>query len=363
MNVKILEKNGKWFYCFLNGNKKSMRVCRGCKTKKEAEVFVSKLKFTKSSPYLIKNIAKDMFVKNSLHLERLYQLGKRFSENTIEQKKHFIDLIIKDFGNEEINKLNFAKVQKMLLQDSHSPSWKNMYFEVFFCIYDETIYKCPKAVPRPCFQHFIRRSKKCNVFTEEELRSLFKPEIWRSYDIFLFFFTTFSCGLRLGEIRGLKVKQILFEQKTLVVDGFCKRNGERTNYCKKGTPENPKIRVVPIPTETLQLLSDYIKKNHLFSEDFVFMKDEKPLRGEYVRKWFYRAMEAAGIERGEKRLVPHSLRFNFVTKLRQELPLESVQKMVGHTSGEMTEYYTRFGLKELIAGLDDSREAIEKLFS
>lgn len=361
MNVKITEKDGKWFYAFQNGASVSKRVCRGCKSRKEAEEFVSKLKFTKSSPYLIKNIAKDMFVPGSLHAERLFQLGKTLTERTFEHKRHYIDLIIKDFGEEEINKLRFMKVQNFLMQDSHSASWKNMYIEVFCSIYDETIYKCPKPVPRPCFQHFVRHSKKCNVFTDEELHSLFKPEIWRTYDIYLFFLTTFSCGLRLGEIRGLKVKQILFKEKFLIVDGFCKPDGTRTNYCKKGSPDEPKTRLVPIPSETLRLLEDYIKRNHLFSEDFVFMKDEKPLRNEYARKWFYRAMDAAGIEKGKRKLVIHSLRFNFVTFLRRDLSLEAVRKMVGHTTDSMTDYYTRFGTKDLIAELESSREAVDKL--
>ena len=49
--------------------------------------------------------------------------------------------------------------------------------------------------------------------------------------------------------------------------------------------------------------------------------------------------------------------------MRRNLDVESVQKIVGHTSVEMTEYYTRFGVQELIDGLQKTLPAAEKLFN
>jgi integrase len=50
--------------------------------------------------------------------------------------------------------------------------------------------------------------------------------------------------------------------------------------------------------------------------------------------------------------------------MRRELPAETVMKMVGHTSVEMTDYYTnRRALDESIAGLIGANIAADNLFS
>ena len=225
MKTKIFEKNGKWFYVYVRSDsKKSVRVCRNCRTREEAEAYVEKLRFISSSPYLISNLVKNMYVPGSQHMHRLEQFGKILSDETLTMKRFYVKQIAKEFGNEEINKLKIAKVQQRLLNDTvHSASWKNMYLGTFYTIYDETIYSCPTPVPRPSFQSFIRRSKKANIFSTEELNALFIPEKWLSYDNYLFFLTTYSCGLRLGETRALRVSQILKNEKMLVINGFCKK--------------------------------------------------------------------------------------------------------------------------------------------
>ena len=54
-------------------------------------------------------------------------------------------------------------------------------------------------------------------------------------------------GLRISEGIGIKAKQFLFDQKMFVVDGFYKNDEKiRTNFNKKGSDEDRKIRVVPI---------------------------------------------------------------------------------------------------------------------
>jgi integrase len=86
----------------------------------------------------------------------------------------------------------------------------------------------------------------------------------------MFFLLCLSGGLRLGEARGVRVKQIIFDRKVLIVDGFCKADGTRTAYNKKGSPENPKFRVVYLPDLTLGKIADWIKENSLEPDDYCF---------------------------------------------------------------------------------------------
>lgn len=83
MKISIYEK---WFYSYHDGDKNIERVCRYCKSKSEAEEYVNNLTFLSCSPYLIKNIANDMFVEGGEHLNRLRQFGRSIVEKTDYQK-------------------------------------------------------------------------------------------------------------------------------------------------------------------------------------------------------------------------------------------------------------------------------------
>lgn len=368
MNIKLDydSRKEKWFYSYLNENgQRVKRTCKGCKTKKEAESFITKLKIENKDTYLIKNIAKDMYLNNSEHLKRLAMFGKVLTERTLNQKRSYIDLIIRRFGNYRINEINFAEIAKELILDTnHSASWKNGYLDSFTAIYDETAWKCPKAIPRPKFQRFVRNSKKADIFSTEELISLFREENWKTKRDYVLFSTIISCGLRLGEARGLKLSQFIFDEKLLIVDGFCKNTGERTNFNKAGNTSDLKIRVVPLPDELIVLLKEFIAENQILNKNnFIFTReDKKVVRQEYLEKTFKRAIKLAGIKLENRKLVPHSLRYTYITRLRRFLPVDLVQQIAGHSNSKMTDYYTRFGVDELQVKVAGALEAVNKLF-
>ena len=95
--------------------------------------------------------------------------------------------------------------------------------------------------------------------------------------------------------------------------------------------------------------------------DFLFMRKGKPIGKEYLDSIFKRIIKNTGLYKSEKRLIPHSLRFTYVTLMRRDITIEQVQKLVGHTSPEMTEYYTRFSLLETIQSIRSSFHAANKL--
>lgn len=99
----------------------------------------------------------------------------------------------------------------------HSGSWKNQYLETFSDIYTETTFACPEHVLKPQY------------------------------------------GLRLGEVRGIRAGQFIRNEKMLIVDGFCRNYNVRTNYNKKGSDENRKIRVVPVPEKVFSQLVGSLK--------------------------------------------------------------------------------------------------------
>lgn len=124
------------------------------------------------------------------------------------------------------------------------------------------------------------------MLTEKELNSLFKVSNWREYQDYLLFYTIACCGLRLGEARALRGNQIYTNKQILIVNGFCKNNGVRTIYNKKGSADDPRLRVVPIPDSCFIKLMQYINNNKLKNDDFIFLRNNKPVRQEYLEKAF-----------------------------------------------------------------------------
>jgi integrase len=172
-------------------------------------------------------------------------------------------------------------------------------------------------------------------------------------------------GLRRGEARRLRPRQILFDKKALIVDGFVKPNGVRTNYNKKGAEEHPKFRIVPLPDITLNLLKGHIEEKGIVPDDFIFKGKEpdKPITAFYAHDNLERIMKKAEIKINGRKLIVHSFRFTYVTFMRRELPAETVMKLVGHTTIGMTEYYNKRIIDESLSTLAGADTAVQKLLT
>ena len=113
----------------------------------------------------------------------------------------------------------------------------------------------------------------------------------------------------------------------------------------------------------MKLVLKYIDSHYLTENEFIFQRDDgRPLRQEYLESVFHRVLAKAGIDITDRKLCPHSFRFTYVTRMRRNLDAETVQKMVGHSSVEMTEYYTRAAIPEMVEGLNPARQAVNMLF-
>ena len=314
-----------------------------------------------SDEFLIKNIAKDMFLPGSEHMVRLEQFGKTICQETLYQKRLFINKIVENFGECNIEELKSKDIELFLLKDNqHSGSWKNNFLDTFKCIYDETMWKCSRPIQCPKFQRFARQSIKPDIFTEDELNEFFNPLIWDRYEYYLLFRTMAFCGLRIGEARALQKMQFNFENDILLINGFCKPDGIKTNYNKKGSSDNQKFRCVVIPQKLTEEIKPYIK--NMSDDDFIFSKNNKPFSKDALDSYFRKILRLSEIDTNNKKYIPHSLRFTYITKMRKKLSVEQVQKLAGHSSIEMTEYYTRASVADMIDMLQNLKPIINEFF-
>ncbi len=147
----------------------------------------------------------------------------------------------------------------------------------------------------------------------------------------------YSTGVRLQELLNLKVEDVSFENKVIIV-----KNGK-----------GGKDRIVVLSDKVKSLLSDYYKK---------FQPIKYLLEGvngaQYsatsVRKIVNRAKEKAGIE---KPLTPHVFRHSFATHLHDSgIDIRNIQVLLGHQSTKTTEIYThvsKHDIRKLKSPLDD----------
>ena len=105
-NIKISQenperfKNPRFYYTYVDEQgKRHKKLCQEKKKKnEEAQNYIRNTKIIIEWPYLISNIAKDMYIKNGTHLKRLADFGKTLCDLTIKQKRYMIELIISQFG-------------------------------------------------------------------------------------------------------------------------------------------------------------------------------------------------------------------------------------------------------------------------
>lgn len=136
----------------------------------------------------------------------------------------------------------------------------------------------------------------------------------------------YSCGLRVSELVSLKISQIYFQEKYILVEG----KGE-------------KQRLVPLSQSAIKEIKSYlldrdsvpVKQGH---EDFLFLNRRGTKLSRVMIFYIIRQQcELCGIK---KKVSPHTLRHSFATHLLEGgANLRAIQQMLGHESITTTEIY------------------------
>ena len=404
-------KNGttvrRWYYYYTDADgRQTQRSCGAqIKCRKAAEDFISCLPPVQrqdgvplsgqaclySKPdkavnqnLLVRDIAENMFFPNSPHVQRRRQLKKSVSTEALTIGRLFMNHIISVWGNRPLRSLELDEIMNYLFSVERSGSWKNSYIGALAEIYQEGQFLGCK-VYKPNFPKIGREQNKADIFSEAELALFFKPENF-SHDFYLFFLCSLSGGFRLGEVRALRVKQIIFDKKAVIIDGFLKEDNKiRTIYNKCGSPEHPKLRVVPFPELPLALLKDHIERKAAGDEDYVFTYKDRPISKSMAERAFIGAMVNAGItweketliskgywRHGHvqikrdlipdgRKLIPHSLRYTYITRMSRDMDAHNLLKLTGHGSTVMVDYYNRKNLEMALEGIPSVDLAISTL--
>ena len=180
-----------------------------------------------------------------------------------------------------------------------------------------------------------------DTFTTKEINGLH----WHSWDCEMSktaFLVACHGGLRIGEIRALKV-QDLQQTGVLVDESFNQLVGLK---CTK----NRKTRVVPMLDEVLERLQALaVGKTN---SDFLFAPSGSlvPTSDRILRKHLKSAMLSVGIstdEQAQRLLGFHSARHWCNTTIRGSIPESVLRKTIGHSSSAMSDRYDHLMLEEI----------------
>ena len=187
--------------------------------------------------------------------------------------------------------------------------------------------------------------------TESEVKQLLQIE-WSNEVYKLAFKLGAFCGLRAGEISGLRVCDLDLDADIIHV----RHSWNDTDGLK--CPKNADIRDLPIDHQTLTQIYVMAKQNPLFSDlSYVFfspVKPEQPYWPSYYVDGLYEALEKIGVseeQRKERNIVFHSLRHFCATILSQRADLKTVQAVMGHKTEAMSKHYSDHETQEKLQNM------------
>ena len=203
---------------------------------------------------------------------------------------------------------------------------------------------------------FKINKKKIEIFNLMEQRILFeymyKNISCKNIGIIL----SMTMGLRIGEVCGLKWKDIDFYENTLSISRTVQRiyinNGNfKGSKIIISVPKSEKsIRILPLGKELMKILQTF--KNN--DEIFILTGKDKPTEPKIYREYYYNILKKLNI----KKLSYHSLRHTFATSaIENGTDYKTVSEILGHSSINITlETYVHPQMKQ-------KKKCIENIFN
>jgi integrase len=149
------------------------------------------------------------------------------------------------------------------------------------------------------------------------------------YDVLLL--TLAYCGLRWGELCGLRVQDLDLDHARLVVSQTVVAD---KGYQRIEAPKDYEHRSIPIPDFLVEMLRKQTADRTPSSPVFYGMRTKTYLRNHAFRKgWF----DPASTEVGLDGLTPHELRHTAASlAVSSGAHVKAVERMLGHASAAMT---------------------------
>jgi site-specific recombinase XerD len=327
------------------------RVRKTFVKKSEADAFVSKIEASKNEKRLVNNQLKRKRVlftdainefmltkshlrfktiqKYKLMLSQLHEFcqvhGLKFiDEFSTDHGTEIYQALIRERQNSKHKEIDFVKPK---------PKTVNSYLETMKAFFKSEVMK--DRIEKNPMKHILnlkKESPKPEYYTEDEIKKFFSQEMHENYRFA--FLGLYYTGMRINELVNVTWDDICMERKLIFVR---RKNGFNT---KTDNSE----RAIPMSEMLYNLMQK--KSENKNSPIYVFCSvKNKKLSARRMLGICKAIGELAGIK---GRIFLHKWRHTFATRLSQrKVPIEAIQKLMGHASIKETMVYAHVKSEEL----------------
>lgn len=341
------------------------------KSKRKAYSTARKIRFIKEKERLdtncndiFKNYTEKWFIWGECpYITAEQKRGRQLSRGNADTNRRILkSKLLPNFGKLKLKEITTSDIEKwMFKMDKEGLSGRsiNIYYGVLQSILSEAkrlsdIQKNPcDNVKRMAQKKFIREiltmEEYIQLSSESNISNIWSDQIMY-YTIYLI---GASCGLRLGEIQALKVKNIDIDKLSIKVS----HSWDRTyGIVPTKTKETRFVPITPKIAKYLTLCISVNPKGHVFSAN----GGESPLYHTTIIRAFYKSLNRIGIDeekRKDRNLTFHSLRHFANTYFNNHLAQNQTMKIIGHSTVQMNQHYDHITDE----GLMVFRKVMEKL--
>ena len=247
----------------------------------------------------------------------------------LKTQKHLAASSINSIRNVSMKALRYAKSKKMI-----------NYFD-----FDAVIRAGGKAAKR-------------GVLENEEADKLFKAK-WSSIRARIAAFISYHTGMRIGEVRALRVCDIHPDRISV--------RHSWARLSKSKSTKNKEIRDIPILPEVYEEIFAYIKQMNFIKLDSLLIpgkNPEIPLDSHQIRDDFYNVLDKLGIDektRKERNIVFHSFRHLLAKNLVEKGANKAIgMKILGQKTSQIFDHYSDHVDKETFRQMAKAIEIVSK---
>lgn len=175
--------------------------------------------------------------------------------------------------------------------------------------------------------------------------SIITPQDWKATRNVLAAVLMMDAGLRVGEVTGLWVTDVYFQNKPV-----------STLTVRAAIAKGQRLRFIPVTQRLQAALTRFNKEPYLLPDlpDIQRVICNAPQGHGLTTRTIERIITAAGEAALGRPVHPHMLRHTYATKLLRVTDIRTVQELLGHKNLSSTQIYTH-------VNDEDKRQAIEKM--
>lgn len=252
---------------------------------------------------------------------------KRYSQNTVKTYSSCFLKFMLFFNSQKLETIEKEEIKQFLLhlikKEKVSASTQNQYINAIKFYYEKVLKhsKIDIAIERPRKQNHLPK-----IISEQEVLQLLRATQNLKHKTILSLL--YSGGLRVGELIGLRIQDIVWDKNYLFVRGG----------------KGKKDRITLLSEHVALLLKKHIQ-SHKPNYWVVESSGRKQYSDSSVRAILKNSAKNARLQ---KRVYPHMLRHSFATHLlKKGTDLRYIQELLRYGSSKITEIYTHVSKKSL----------------